>query len=375
MRQGHLDMARAISITLVVVGHGPLAAHYPDIHLALSNLRMPLLLMLAGMHLRPTEPLWNMARHKADALLKPYLVMAVLLGVHTWWQGKLTDLGALSTYASNVLSFSGLRMPGWLFPMWFLTLLWTLHVGVSALLRQHPVRLLPRTESWALVGALGVLGYMGLPSSGLDPFRCVGSGLGYTGWFFNLDLWALGAAWFLAGHLLADSWKHEPPSLLHTLMWTGLCAAILLLWQPRLDMLMRESEHTLASVGASISGAWAVLGWSRLIQRWGPARRCLAPVGRYSLYILLMHAPIQSLLNGALARLMPEQAQLSSWLGVAAVLAICVEWGRQTQRHAHLMVLFEPRHRLRQARTAPPSAPPSVEAPAAHGSDMAPRVA
>ncbi len=371
MRQGHLDMARAISIMLVVMGHGPLAAHHPDLHQALSNLRMPLLLMLAGMHLRPASDLWETARSKAEALLKPYLVMAVLLGVYTWWQGRLTDLEALGSYASNVLSFSGLRMPGWLFPMWFLTLLWTLHVGVSALLHHHPTCPLNRTASWVLVGALGMLGYIGLPSSGLDPYRCVGSGLGYTGWFFNLDLWALGAAWFLTGHLLADTWKHEPPSPVHTLLWTGLCAGILLLWQPRLDMLMRESEHTLASVGASISGAWAILGWSRLIQRCPPVSRCLAPVGRYSLYILLMHAPVQSVLNGALARLMPQQAELSSWLAVAIVLLICVEWGRVTQRHARLMVLFEPRHRLR----ANGSAPPAAATPPAGVSDMTARVA
>jgi len=354
MRQGHLDIARAISIVLVVMGHGPLATHHPDWHLALSNLRMPLLLMLAGMQLRPTTRLWATARDKADVLLKPYLVMAVVLGFYAWLKGDLSDPGA---YAADVLSFNGLRMPGWLFPLWFLTLLWALHVGVSALLRQHPNHLLPKAETWALVGALGALGYMGLPSSGLDPHRCVGSGLGYSGWIFNLDLWALGAAWFLAGHLVADAWRDDTPHLRHTLLWTACCCVIVLGWRPSLDMLMREADQPWASAAASFSGAWAIVGWSRLLQRWALARHWLAPVGRFSLYILLIHAPLQSALRGGLSRFMPDQLELASWIGVPLVLGLCVEWGRQTQGHASLMALFEPLYRLPMHRMRTGSLP------------------
>jgi fucose 4-O-acetylase-like acetyltransferase len=364
MRHGHLDIARAISITLVVMGHGPLDVYYPELNHALGNVRMPLLLMLAGMQLRPADPLWVTAQRKADALLKPYLMMALLLGLYGWLKDGFLDVGE---YAAGVLSFNGLQMPGWLFPMWFLTLLWVLHLVVPILLRSAPRHPLRAPGAWMLVASLGLWGYSLLPSSGLDSHRCVSSGLGYTGWMFNLDLLPLGASWFIAGHLMASEWRDAKPSTWHAVVWTVCCAAILIVWQPGLNMHIREADLPLASVAASVSGSWAILGWSRVLQQWSPVRRALLPLGHYSLYILMFHAPVHSVLRKALTRAAPDLPELASWLSVLLVLILCIEVGRQVQKHVHVMALFEPfyRARVRAPRSVKMPAPAEASAAAA----------
>lgn len=357
MRRDHLDIARAVSITLVVMGHGPVGVFHPDLQQALGCIRLPLLLMLAGMHLRPDPSLWATATRKADGLLKPYLVMAVLLAVLAPLQRDQMDWAA---YIAGVASFNGLQLQGWMFPMWFLTLLWAIQVASSALIgHSAPLRPLPRLMAWSMWLALLAVGYLSLPGQGPNELRCAGSGLGYTGLMFNLDLLPLGGAWFLAGYMLAQDWRELSPSWTRAIAWTSACVAILLLAHPKLDLLSREAEHPLAGAAAAMAGAWAVVSWSRLLQDWEGARRWITPIGRNSLYVLVFHAPIQSVLSHALARLSGGHDELAAWVATLIIVPVCVELGLKIQKQAWTMALFEPMSRVQSAFPATQGARPA----------------
>jgi fucose 4-O-acetylase-like acetyltransferase len=347
VRTSHIDITRAVAITLVVLGHGPIGQFHPVLQEALGNLRMPFLLMLAGMHFRPEAPWWTTVRQKADALLKPYLSMALLLAGHAWWSGLATDPWR---YVTDVLSFNGLQMPGWLFPMWFITLLWALHVAANAWWRLSAMATWRPAGHWAFAAMLGVVGFLWLPSAGLDASRCVHAGLGYVGAPFNLDLLPLAGMWFCLGHFLASDWSRPDASWRQAWLWSLLCVAIFLAWRPHLDLLDRDARAPLASVAMAMAGAQALLAWGRLAQREARLAAWLRPLGQHSLYILLFHAPIQSLLSHFLAATLPGPLEAHAWVSSAIVLPLCVELGMLAKRRVWLLAAFEPMSRVQALR-------------------------
>ncbi len=384
MRHGHIDIARGWCITLVVLGHGAVGWFHPDVDRALSNVRMPLMLALAGAHLRPASP-WVTARDKADALLKPLLVVAALLAGHAALRGDVVGPEAWADHLGRLATFNGLDMPGWLFPLWFLSLLWLLHVSASLVAtalprvhasgwphagwlqtwhRQQPVwthHLLwplssPRALLWlALLAACWRLGTAPFtaPDFTVHGHMCSGSGLSHRGWRFNADLLPLGGACFALGYLAKDWLQHAHAEWRTTGCWAVVSLAIWVLWSPELHMLEREVQAPWASLALALSGSLTLLGLARGLCHWTACAAASAWLGRRSLYILLFHAPAQWAVFKVLrsSQLMGDEG--AAWLAGAAVILALASLGGLVQRHPWVMACFEPFSRVaKQARSA-----------------------
>lgn len=377
-------------MALVVFGHGAIGWFHPDVNHALSNVRMPLLLCLAGMHFRAADSPLTTAWRKADALLKPYAMLALLLALYAWHRGEFQHSADAWQHLLHVVTLNGADMPGWLFPAWFLSLLWALHVGASALRAVRPQWLLARLTRLLRackpirplmpfapfvpfvpvlqMGALGagltllwLLGaaWMTEPELALAPWLCVGSGVSPSGWPLNLDLLPLGAACFALG-----AWgRHElaglRPDGVQAVCWTWVSAAIYLQWRPELHLLEREVHAPWASLLLACTGGLAMVHWGRVmaLSRW--AHRLLAPLGRYSIYILLTHAPVQWASYKALLSLGWVSAPAAAWLAGLAVIISGAALGRAAQNLPGLMLCFEPWHRVQRKLQAHPRFKPS----------------
>ena len=295
-----LDLARGISIVLVVMGHGVLEHHHPALNDFLSNLRMPLLFLLAGMHLNWRTGLPSTVWRKADGLLKPYVVMALLFGGYAALMGRIDSP---LDYVHGVFSFDGLQMPGWLYPMWFLTLLWVLHVAAALaqpwLAPQGQAR---QGRIWAFTLALGLVGVVAMPGhhDWWTPWRCTGPALSTDAHPLNLDLLPLAGMWFLLGHQL------QAPLAQQRWSWTSIvCLMVIAIclqldWQPHLNMLERRMDSPIASMLVGLCASLGVLGLSQRLSRLPLPTFGLMASGRYSLYLLMFHAPLLSLGSKAL---------------------------------------------------------------------------
>jgi len=293
--------------------------------------------MLSGMFFKPSLPFGTLVRAKTDALLKPYLVMAVLLGGYAGLRGQVD---APMAYLAGVATFNGPQMPGWLFPMWFLSFLWLLHTAGALVYRLTGFA--QRSTLWRVCFMLTLLtvGQALLPGQ-LFTQRCVDIGLGYTGLPLGLDLLPLGMAWFFLGHVLAPTLVRKAMPCTWVWGWTTTFVVCQLLAAPRLSFFLRESSDLVFTNLAALSGALALTGWSQVLSKFDGVAALLAPIGRNSLYVLMWHAPIQSVLGQQLRQWAPEHAELASWTALLLVMIACQGIGLITRRHASLRVCFE----------------------------------
>jgi len=337
MRKTDIDIARALCSLLVVFGHSTLALMHPEANDSLTSTRMPLFLMLSGLFFKPGQPLGALVRTKTDALLKPYLVMAVLLGAYAALRGQVNDP---MSYVAGVATFNGPQMPGWLFPLWFLCFLWLLHTTGAVVYRLTGFA--RRSTLWRVCFVLTLLstGQALLPGQ-LFTQQCVDTGLGYTGLPFGLDLLPLGMAWFLLGHLLEPVLMHKTMPNTWVWAWTAIFIGCQVLAAPRLDLFTRESSDLVFTNLAALSGALALTGWSQVMSKVSGLASLLGPIGRNGLYVLMWHAPIQSLLGKQLRLWAPAHAELASWATLVLVVMACQGIGLITRRHAALRMCFE----------------------------------
>ncbi len=355
MRAHHIDVARALCIALVVFGHSELAKLYPEFNSALSSFRMPLFFMLAGTFFTPSRSTWSMAVSKGESLLKPYLSVALL---YAPFLILAKGEGSAADYALGVLSFNGLHMPGWLFPMWFLALLWCLHVGCAAFVHATAFEARPRVEKAGWILSLLVVGYALIPVL-WHASVCVGSAhWTLQGLPFNLDIWPLAAAMFLTGHVLKKELKTWNLPWPHTLVALSIFALAQWLYAPSLDLLHRDAGHNLLANGvAALSGSLALIGCAQHLSQWPVALRTLLPLGHLSLYVLLFHAPLHSLTAKGMHALAPQAPVIVSWVAALSTLLVCVAMGKSIQSAPWVRALFEPMAKVN--RTKAPIAKPS----------------
>ncbi|MGC4062874.1 MAG: acyltransferase family protein [Aquabacterium sp.] len=348
MRLNHIDVARALCIVLVVVGHSAIGKHHGHVNEILASFRMPLFLIISGTFFQPQRDLREILNRKTDSLLKPYLSLALLYAPFYFLTiGRNED--ALN-YGLNVMSFNGVAMPGWLFPLWFLTLLWALHTGGALFVRLTRFDHLPKSGQLLWIVLLLWSGHVCLNALWMRLVQVGDLSWHLEGLPFNLDLWPLTAAFFFTGYTLKQEIRRNAPS------WQLVCAAALLfatvhlLYHPSVSLLQRRYTDFAVNAAAAFSGTLVLIGLSHAIARSQLATRGLAYLGRLSLYILMFHAPVLSLSGKFLATRLPGYPVATECVAIALSLAVSLILGRLIESTPVIRPFFEP---MRQApRTA-----------------------
>lgn len=314
-----IDVVKGLGILLVVFGHNWLVLHdKSELYRIIFSFHIPLFLLVSGLFIKPSQSLPQLVKDKADALLKPYLVVLVALGIAK----AVVNPGEALTYFAGMFYAAGDTL-SWV-PMWFLPHLFLGLIVAWALIRLSGGL---RMGAWLWVAPLWALGAWSLgwfwhrplpPAAG----HLLGTPL-MPGLPFSADLLPLSVAFLLLGHVLQAHIKSLVFRPLPWLLALGGFVALHIAFNFTIDLNMRAYDDGVVSTlqivfGVALvilSGAWLAT------QRVG---RLLARVGAASLFILIFHMVVQDRVFMLLVRL--TGASVPSAL-LAFVLGVAVPMG------------------------------------------------
>lgn len=295
-RNATIDIARGLGIILVVLGHNWIVLHERDeLFRVIYSFHLPLFFFLSGLFLKDSARLGDFALSRADALLKPYAVVLVLLGIAEMLAPKLVPVADTTplAYFSGVL-YATAPTIAWT-PLWFLPHLFVATVFSLAILRA--TRTLANRTAWLFVVACVLLA-VGIASISrfwqIDTTALRFMGLDrLPGLPWSLDLLFISTPCILFGFLLAK----PVAAMRFSLLWFGAAAlafaALHVFFDEAMDLNLRVYGMPLVSTLQAVLGVYLVLSASSLLQRFAALQRPLAYIGAASLFILLFHYVVQ----------------------------------------------------------------------------------
>lgn len=336
MRTPSVDIARGLCIILVVWGHN---AYYTDsaVNHALWSVRMPMMFFVAGAFIKYRQPFRQLALNKADALLKPFVVMALLQAPARMAIGE-TDPQAL---AIGLLAGGGNFLP-WVYYLWYLPHLWLVFMGGHLLLNTG------RFGQWppaCQVVSIALALYAGIWANHLFP-----------GAPYKAGALAKNLAFFMLGHLCQHTWASPYRS------WPlGLLAfPVLLASQYRLQSGLDEvgsTQYVIAFMFSALAGITLLTSIARGLSHAPILSAPLIRCGRDSLFILLFHWPLQNLGRHAWPWVLPDNtAWLTALLSWLSSIGLSLMLARLMRRHYWTAVLWLPVQSARKIHGERPSA-------------------
>lgn len=307
-RNRSIDIAKGIGILLVVLGHNWIVAHEKTLLFQMIySFHMPLFFLLSGVFLNTAQRFPSFLRSKADALIKPYTVVLVLLGVLKIAAGITTP----SRYFPGVLYGVGATID-WT-PLWFLPSLFITMVFAWLLLNTLRDERYPTVGLSAIIVALFLLGdatitaYSDIPFTPTPHFPLLAPGnTRLTGLPFSLDMLPFSAACLLLGYLCRRQLQEMQFQPRYLMAATVIFIASHLLFSYPTDLNARVYGHWLLTPLRALSGIYIVLELSALIAKHKLAAPALAYLGQASLFILIFHAAVEWSAFGRLVTLFPK---------------------------------------------------------------------
>jgi fucose 4-O-acetylase-like acetyltransferase len=320
-RLQHIDIAKGLGILLVVLGHNrALTDGLPAVHTVIYLFHMPLFLFLSGIT-TPTVMTRDSLVRRILGILKPYAVGVVLF---LPLQLRQIDHPSNDGIVTHWLWGTGNAIFNT--PLWFLTALATGYVAYVCIqwvrARWHHENGFPLIACLLIVISYMLManqvGFEHLPKDRLG--RPLGAPL-------NIDL-----APFTAGILLLGNWWRttQPqrvsigtPLLVLTCLLPVPTYALLWSLDPAADLNYRVVQAwPIALVCGAIGVASSIALSTLLAKHCGKslAARTLGFLGRNTLIILLLHAPLQN----ALVNIAAKHSVSAPWIGVLIALCHCL---------------------------------------------------
>jgi polysaccharide biosynthesis protein PslL len=295
-RNTTVDIARGIGIILVVLGHNwTVLQERGELFRVIYSFHLPLFFFLSGLFFRDAEPLGKFALARADALLKPYFVVLVLLGLFMVLNPVATSTSRIAPFAyfSGVI-YATAPTIAWA-PLWFLPHLFVASVVSMAILRATLAARHRRAWIFMIASALLLMGIWWIGRFWqIDTESLSFMGLKQLpGLPWSLDLTFISAAFILAGFLLRTQVAAMHFSALGFLASAIVFTSLHYGFDETMDLNLRSYGNALVSTLQAALGIYLVLCGSALLQRYAVLRRPLTYIGAGSLLILVFHAVAQ----------------------------------------------------------------------------------
>jgi fucose 4-O-acetylase-like acetyltransferase len=291
-RNATIDIAKGIGIILVVLGHNPTVLQDKgELFRVIYSFHLPLFFFLSGVFLKDPAPAGPFALSRADALLKPYFVVLLLLGAVEMLLPQTSPLASTSplAYLSGVL-YATTPTIAWT-PLWFLPQLFVASLISMAILRA--TKALENRTAWLAVTSCALLaaGIAFMDSFWqIDTARLHFMGLDkLPGLPWSLDLAFFSTACMLAGFLLSKAATAMRFSSIAFGTAILAFAALHGYFDETIDLNLRAYGNPLVCTLQAALGIYIVLCASALLQRYAALRRSLSYIGSASLFILLFH--------------------------------------------------------------------------------------
>lgn len=339
MRIQSVDIARGLCIILVVWGHN---AQFNDsvLNHALWTIRMPMMFFVAGSFIHAQQRFGQLARQKADALLKPFVMMALLQAPARMALGQ-TDVASL---AVGVLAGGGTYLP-WIYYLWYLPHLWLVFICAHILLSQGQF---DRWHPGARMAVVALALCVGIWTSSLA-----------SGAPYQIEALPKSLGFFMLGHMSRDMWRVWQDSWPRDILaLSTLLTAQYLLQSGSVDA--SSAEYVIAHIFSAGAGICLVVSVANRLSHWPLFSAALSRCGRESLFILLFHWPLQNLGRHVWPWALPDAdpwltAGLS-WLGSVALSLALAQLMRTTYWTAALWLPMPVARKIRsETRPAKPT--------------------
>lgn len=354
-----IDVAKGIGILLIVLGHNPLFAQtftpFADL---LSAFRLPFFFFISGtMFSAGKRTVGQVALDRADAWLKPVLVVVVLTAIPALLLGKIS----METAVLQVVYATGFTLL-WT-AMWFLPHLWLLYVAVTWLMTSaKPLSDRPWKRALLVVALLSA-GHLILQQfDGTENPVCkriihFQPELLHCGLPFSADLVPITAAFFLLGHFMSAWTKQFQINRWLLVLALAVMSTCQWFFDADVDFNYRRYDSLLICTLQAISGIYIMLSICSVLARFRLPTAVLSYCGRGSLFILIFHASFILKIVELMPRYVPSVALVGLTAVVVPVLASLVIWNI-CQRVEFLSLLMLPlkNRRARQPAATPPAA-------------------
>jgi len=296
-RNATIDIARGIGIILVVLGHNwTVLQERGELFRVIYSFHLPLFFFLSGLFLKDSGNLNRFALSRADALLKPYFVVLLLLGIAEMLAPHVVPVASTTPLAYFSGVFYGTAPTIAWTPLWFLPHLFVASLLAMALLHANRVLSTHRTWLWLVACAMLAIGIGAISSfwqTGTgETLRFMGQER-LPGLPWSLDLLFISTPFMLFGFLLG---KPVAAMRFNPLAFAASALAFAALHSypsETMDLNLRVYGNPLVATLQAALGIYLVLSVSSLLQRYVLVRRPLAYVGSASLFILLFHYVLQ----------------------------------------------------------------------------------
>jgi len=281
-RNVSLDIAKGIGILLVVLGHNwSVLREEGEVYRIIFSFHIPLFLFISGIFLKDNDPPGDFARSRADALLKPFLVIVLFVSI-------LRSFG-FTDYSSNtasgfilffqmLYSTRGYISLEWL-PLWYIPHLF-LALILSKIVLQITNGFNHRTIwLWGGAGFFLTAGIWFVNTALLTNPRPP----------FTSDVLLISSAIILTGFLLRDS-VHS--MIFHLPLFLASIIVFFLLhyfFNDTIDLGSRMYSNPVISTLQAVLGIYSILSISLAFKQVELLRNPLVYMGTASLFIMMFH--------------------------------------------------------------------------------------
>lgn len=293
----------------------------------------------------------QLIKHKADALLKPFLTVALLQAP---FRIALFDASP-TEYLLGALSGSGNYLP-WVYALWFLPHLWAVFFFSRGVVRLTRLDRQPGLIQVLMLSAMLLLGCWLLPAFWNRPATVLGMTFQMQGLPFSADLLCISAFYFLAGFLCRAQLERLTLQPLGILLAGAAFMAAMQLGEPAIGLFGRLYQDPFWATTAALSGIALFCYLAKAISLWQPLARPLAYCGKESLFILIFHSPIQSLCTKGWDHFMGVPNDLIGFGAFVSCIVCSLVLARIIRSQPWIAMGFLPFKSLRKAsRTSQPA--------------------
>lgn len=333
-----IDIAKGISIILVVIGHSPVLVRMIPLNNFLTSFRLPFFFFVSGVFFNYSKPFGRVLADKADALLKPYLVTLLLYGIIEVARHQADPGG----YLFGILYGTSHLLPLRWRPLWFLPHLFSVILFSWVFVRITQIR---RRTLYArillLFGLLGA-GVLILHPATAFPIRILAHSYREAGLPLSIDLVPLTGFYFLSGFLLRDFLLQFSIRREILILAVAIVAVIQYSTRASMDLNLRRYDNLFLSTVNAFAMIYLVLSLAAVLARIRLVRPALSRVGSKSLFVLIFHFIIMQHTAHRLQGANPALSVPAGILAILAGVALPVLLGEFVSRNTWLSLMFLP---------------------------------
>jgi len=281
------DVAKGISILLVVLIHNDIKHFLFDTVEYLLSFKQPLFFFLSGVFFSFRASFVEFFIKKFDALMKPYFfTLIVLFVVKAFFVDNII-------FGKLVYIFYGTGGGVKWLPMWFLPHLFAIFVFSYVLNRAFNFHILSLFIKLIILALFVFLGAIAIKFFYYIQFSFMPSDFKFLGLPYSVDLILIGGGFFLAGSVLKREVVGFKPSMLFFSFSVLGFFLIYFFTDAKIDLYKRIYSEVFFSTLHAVFGVYIVLCISYWIaERGGALKYFWSTIGSSSLFILIFHYPI-----------------------------------------------------------------------------------